>query len=479
LKIVDDMLHPVADKLHKQGARMPKSHAGYPSVHLLCAGILTTLSSSALASGFALIEQSASQMGNAFAGGAAFANDASTLFFNPAGLTRIPHQVIGAVHLIMPSAKFHGSATDPLGNPVSGGNGGDTRQLSTVGNLYYNLPLGKELFFGMGINVPFGVSTKYNDDWKGRYHAIESEVRTVNFNPTLAYKVSELVSVGAGVSLQYIDGKLTQAIDQGSLCRPALMAPPPAGIGADFPTADATCNRLGLTPQGNDATAKVTGNNWGMGYNFGVLLQPAESTRIGLSYRSKVKQQLTGNARFRNADPLFTANNVFVNTDATADIDLPQSASLSIYQDISPKWSLMADVTWTGWENFQELRIEYDSFQPDTVVDESWNDTLRYALGVDYRPNSKWTLRTGVAFDETPIPDAAHRTPRIPGEDRTWLAVGFGYRFSQALAFDVGYAHLFVLDDPEIDSSSPSTGSLTGEYDAQVDLLSAQLVWNM
>ncbi len=457
---------------------MRKRHAGYPSLRLLCAGILTTASSSAMAAGFALIEQSASQMGNAFAGGAAFASDASTLFFNPAGLTRVPHQFVGAAHLVAPSAKFDGSATDPLGNPASGGNGGDAGELGFVGNLYYNLPLGGDLFLGMGINVPFGLSTEYDDDWKGRYHGIESEVRTVNFNPSLAYEVNKLISVGAGVNLQYIDAKLTQAIDQGSLCRPALMAPPPAGLGLDFASADATCNGLGLTPQGDDTRANVRGSNWGWGYNLGVLLQPTNSTRIGLAYRSKVKQQLTGNAKFRRPDPLFTDNNVFVNTDVVAGVDLPQTASLSIYHDISNRWSVMADATWTGWENFKELRIEYDSFQPDTVVDQNWDDTMRYAAGIDYRPTSKWTLRAGAAFDETPIPNARHRTPRIPGEDRIWLSAGLGYQLSPSLSFDVGYAHLFV-DDPKIDTSSATRGTLTGDYDAHVDLLSAQVVWNI
>jgi long-chain fatty acid transport protein len=457
---------------------MHKHHAVSLSPRILCAGILATLASTSMAAGFALIEQSASQMGNAFAGAAAFSGDASTIFFNPAGLTRLPHQFVGGLHAVAPSAKFSGSATDPLGNPVSGGNGGDAGELGFVGNLYYNLPLTDELFFGMGINVPFGLSTQYDSDWKGRYHAIESEVRTLNFNPSLAYKVNNLISVGAGVSLQYMDAKLTQAIDQGSLCRPALMAPPPAGLGLDFAAADASCTSLGLTSQGNDARAQVKGNNWGMGYNLGVLLQPTDSTRIGLAYRSKVKQQLTGNAKFSNADPLFTSKNVFVNTDVSAGIDLPQTASISIYQDINSQWSVMADATWTGWENFKELRINYDSFQPDTVVDESWDDTMRYALGVDYRPTSKWTLRAGVAFDETPVPNAAHRTPRIPGEDRTWAAIGFGYQFSPSISMDVGYAHLFI-SDPDINTSSPTAGTLTGEYDAHVDILSAQLVWNI
>lgn len=458
---------------------MRNPYAGYLSPRLLCAGILTTLSSASMAAGFALIDQSASQMGNSFAGGAAVASDASTIFFNPAGLTRVPHQFVGGIHAIEPSSKFDGAATDPLGNPVSGGNGGDAGDLGLVPNLYYNLPLGNGLFSGLGINVPFGLSTEYDDDWKGRYHAIKSEVKTVNINPTLAYRINDLVSVGAGVSLQYIDAELTQAVDQGSLCRPALMAPPPAGLGLDFAAADAACNSMGLTPQGNDAKAKVEGDNWAGGYNLGVLLQPTDSTRIGLAYRSKVKQQLTGNARFRNADPLFTANNVFVNTNVSAGIDLPQTASLSIYQDISRQWSVMADATWTGWENFKELRINYDSFQPDSVVDESWDDTMRYALGVDYRPSSRWTLRAGFAHDETPVPNAAHRTPRIPGEDRTWVSLGLGYQFNRTIALDVAYAHLFVRDDPEINISDPAAGTLTGDYDADVNILTAQLVWNI
>ena len=103
---------------------------------------------------------------------------------------------------------------------------------------------------------------------------------------------------------------------------------------------------------------------------------------------------------------------------------------------------------------------------------------MRYALGVDYRPTSKWTLRAGAAFDETPIPNAQHRTPRIPGEDRIWVSLGFGYQFRSSLGFDIGYSHLFI-DDPKMDTSSATAGTITGEYDAQVDLLSAQVVWNI
>ena len=447
--------------------------AGILSLRLLAAGILTGVSMASHGAGFALIEQSASQMGNAFAGGAAFANDASTIYFNPAGMTRLPAQVVGAVHYVSPSAKFSGSATDIFGNPVSGGNGGDAGEDGFVPNLYITAPLGDGLYAGLGINAPFGLSTRYDSDWKGRYQAIQSEVRTVNINPSLAYRVNPQLSLGIGISLQYIDAKLTQAVDQGSLCAPTQAQLQALGVpGAD----PALC--AGLTPQGSDARAKVEGDNWAGGFNLGLLYEPSAQTRVGLSYRSSIKQQLSGNASFSGTLPQFSSFGLFVNTGVTADVDLPQSASLSIWQDLGERWSIMADATWTGWSSFKELRIQYDSFQPDTVVDESWNDSWRYALGVDFRPDNNWTLRLGTAYDQTPIPGASHRTARIPGEDRIWASIGIGYKFTPSLGVDVGYAHLFV-DDPQIDETSASAGNLSGEYDASVDILSAQVVWTL
>ncbi|WP_455234362.1 OmpP1/FadL family transporter [Thiogranum longum] len=452
---------------------MQKPRVGFLSLRLLFAGILTAFSSGSMAAGFALIEQSASQMGNAFAGGSAVANDASTIFFNPAGLTRVPHQLILAGHIVRTSAEFSGSATDLLGNPVArGGDGGDAGTTALVPNLYYALPLDRGFVFGLGVNVPFGLSTEYNDGWVGRYHAVKSEVTTVNINPSLAYKVNDDFSVGFGLNAQYIDAELTQNIDQGSLCIPTYLR-----LGFDLPTAAATC--AGLTPQGNDAFAKVEGDDWSAGFNLGLLFQPTSSTRLGLAYRSKIEHSLNCCGKFKNTVPQFSNIGFFVKSDAEADVDVPQTASLSIYQDINTQWSVMADATWTGWSSFKELRIEYqDSNQPDSVTDQSWNDSMRYAIGVDYRHNSNWTFRGGLAFDESPIPNDKKRTPRIPGEDRTWVALGFGYKASDAITIDVGYAHLFV-EDPKLRSGSPTAGVLDGEYDAEVDLLSAQVVWNI
>lgn len=448
---------------------MRKRQVGFLLLRMLTTGVLAAGASTSMAGGFALIEQSASQQGNAYAGASAFANDASTIYFNPAGMTRLPRQLIAGAHWVSTSAEFDGTATDPAGRPVSGGDGGNAGDDGIVPNLYFTAPLGSGIFFGIGINAPFGLSTEYDDDWKGRYHAIESDLKTININPSLAYRVNNKLSVGAGFNMQYIDVKLTQYIDQGSLCAP---------IQAGFPGGDpAVCD--GLNPQEHDAFAKLEADNWAGGYNVGLLYEPMPSTRVGLSYRSKIQQNVTGKGRFRDTIPQLAAINFFVRTDLSAEVDLPQTASLSVYHDLSNRWSVMGDATWTGWDNFDELRIRYDSFQPDTVIDENWDATWRFSLGVDYRYNSNWTFRAGTAFDQSPIPDAEHRTARIPGDDRIWTSLGFGYQWTESLGIDLAYSHLFV-DEPKINNGEPSTGNINGEYeDTDVDIISAQLVWKI
>lgn len=344
--------------------------------------------------------------------------------------------------------------------------GGDAGDLALVPNFYYSRRLPNDFVFGLGVNAPFGLKTEYDADWVGRYHAIESEVKTVNINPSIAYKAAPNLSVGVGVSAQYIEATLSQAIDQNSVCVARQVA---AGV----PVATAIA---GCAPVTGDATGTVEGDDWSFGYNFGIIYEAGTNTRVGFSYRSKIKQELEGDASFANAHPAFTMLNVFVPTSVTADVTLPESASLSLYHAINPTVALLADVSWTRWSRFDELRIEYASAQPDSVTPENWDNSMRYSLGLNYRYNSAWLLRAGIAYDEEPIPDAQHRTPRIPGNDRTWLAFGANYRYSPALSFDVGYAHLFV-DDTPIDVSTATAGALVGEYDNSVDILSAQVNW--
>jgi long-chain fatty acid transport protein len=433
------------------------------------------------AAGFALIEQSVSAMGTAYAGGAAEAADATTVFFNPAGMSRLPGaQVITGIQVIRPKAKFHdeGSTSTPgaiLGDPgiLGDSNGGDAGQTRIVPTFYYSQPLNETWSAGIGVNAPFGLATKYHSDWVGRYYGVKSEVRTVNINPAIAYRLNDRLSIGAGVSYQYIDAKLTNRIDFGSI---GLFTA--AAIGMPELAA-------GLLPGQNDGRVKLTGDDWSWGYNFGFLLDITEDTRVGMQYRSKVSQSLKGDASFRvpQEATFLQATGNFQNTNVEADVDLPASASASVFHQLSEAWALMADVTWTDWSTLQELRFRFESTHPDGVESLKWEDSYRFAVGVAYRPDSRWTWRAGAAYDQTPIPNEQYRSVRVPGEDRTWVTVGLGYRYSENLSFDFGYAHLFVKD-PKIDKTSAAPGEedffrgdLKGEYDASVDIIGGQLSW--
>ncbi len=415
---------------------------------LHAAGWTLLLSQSAWGSGFALIEQSVSEMGTAYAGASAQATDASTIFFNPAGMTRLPGaQTVAGMQVIIPEAKFNdkGSSSTPgaiLGRPGLLGTreGNDAGESGIAPAVYYTQQFGDKWFAGVGVNVPFGLKTKYDQNWVGRYYGVKSELKTVNINPSVAYKVSDRLSLGAGISYQYIDAELTNQIDFGTI---GILS----ALGLGMPELAA-----GLTPGGNDGRVKISGNDWSWGANVGILYSITEQTRLGLHYRSKIEHSLEGYARYRIPDEarFLQATGSFISSNVKADVDLPASFSTSVYHDITPKWAILADVTWTDWSNLHEIRFDFDSSQPDGVETLKWEDSFRYSLGVKYQPNERWVYRCGVAYDETPIPNRQYRSVRVPGNDRTWVALGLGYRHNDSLSFDVGYAHLFV-DDPEID----------------------------
>lgn len=381
------------------------------------------------AAGFALIEQNASGLGNAYAGAAAVAEDASTIFFNPAGMTLLPdRQLVLAGHLIKPKAEFSGTVTPAA---LGGGDGGDAGDWAFVPNAYFAYRLTPQVSLGVGLSSPFGLKTEYDSDWIGRYQAIKSELKTVNINPSMAYKVSNELSVGAGLSLQRIEAELTNL----------------TGVGL----------------------AKVEGDDYGWGFNLGALWQVTPQTRLGLSYRSEIDYTLEGDASFSGMPVL--------NGDITADTTMPDSASLSLFQKIGPHLDLLADITWTGWSDFDKLAIYRTNGSLLSNTPENWENILRYSLGLTWHMNDKLSLRGGIAYDEAPVSDV-DRTPRIPDGARTWVALGGQYRLSKQGMVDFGYAHLFV-NDPGLNAKAPATpispaNTLTGTYDSAVDILSAQ-----
>jgi long-chain fatty acid transport protein len=430
-------------------------------------GLLSIFSNNIMAGGFLLFEQGVKGLGNAFAGGSAITEDASTIFFNPAGLTRLPgSQFEAAAHYISPQAKFDdkGSTVSPAlpvvgGAPLNGGDGGDAGVSAIVPNFYFAQQITDKFHAGVGITVPFGLETKYNRNWVGRYHAVKSEVLTIDINPTVAYRVNKWFSLGGGLSAQYIDAELTNAVDFGTI-----------GFIGGAPT----------LPQTLDGFVKLEADDWGWRWNLGVLVEPTENLRFGLAYRSNIDYTLEGDAKFKipaGAEAI-AAGAGLVNTDAEADIELPGHASLSAYWRLHPKFALMADIFWTNWSTLDDLPIELDT-GTNVVTTLDWEDTFRYAFGANYYFNENWTFRGGIAYDETPIPNSELRTPRVPGEDRIWTTIGLGYRFSDNFSFDLAYAHLFV-DDPKIRKTGLETeditrGALRGDYSASVDIISAQI----
>ncbi|WP_081601617.1 OmpP1/FadL family transporter [Thiobacillus denitrificans] len=387
------------------------------------------------AAGFALIELNASGLGNAYAGAAAVAEDASTVYFNPAGMTLLPdRQLVVAGHLIKHKAEFGGEGRfiDPSQTPVSGGQGGDAGDWALVPNAYFAYRLTPDVHLGLGLNSPFGLKTEYDSDWIGRFQAIKSEVKTVNLNPSIAYKVSDVFSVGAGLNLQWIEATLTHR-------QPLAAAiPPPSTL------------------------MKIKGDDYGWGYNLGALWQISPATRVGLSYRSEIDYKLEGSSSTH--DPVIAP----LDGPVTAKVTLPDSASLSVFHQLSSRWDLLADVTWTGWSDFDDLPIE-GTVNKNTP--ENWKNILRYSLGATWHMSEKLSLRGGVAYDEAPVSDL-DRTARIPDGARTWIAFGGQYRLGKGRAIDFGYAHLFV-NDPGLQITDNLT-TLTGEYDSAVDILSAQ-----
>lgn len=449
------------------------------SVNGLVLASLLGVAGSAQAAGFALIEQSASGMGNAFAGMSARSDDPSMQYFNPATMAFMKQgmQLTVGGHVVAPNVSLGNESASNVtfgGIPVSGNDGGNAGEIAFVPNLYFKTDLNDTIALGLGVSVPFGLSTEYKDGWAGRYHALESNVETININPSVAWKVNENFSVGGGISVQYFKAKLTNAIDSSAICRAT------AALG--------TCNALGLAVPGNAATdsyVKLEGDDVSFGFNFGMVFKPNDQATLGLAYRSMIEQNLDGRAKFTRSSGLNTLLNgagstLLTNTNIQAQVDLPENVSLSGAFQATPDLELLADVTWTNWSRFKELRIDFDNpAQADGVTTENWDDNWRYSIGANYKWGTNLTLRTGVAYDETVVSDKQHRTPRIPDQNRTWLAFGASWIMSPANTLDVGYAHLFVKN---VKLNNTTEGSikhnLQGEYDSSVDILSVQLTHN-
>jgi len=386
---------------------------------------------SAHAAGFALMEQNASGLGNAYAGQAAAAEDASTIFFNPAGMVRLPgRQIVAGGNFVRPKLEFNDrGSTNAFGLP--GPDGGDAGDLGFIPHGYLSwevVPPG--VWVGVGVGAPFGLKTDYDEDWVGGFFGTRSEVKTININPSIAWKVNETVSIGFGLNFQRFEAELSQMVP---------IVPPVSLEGT------------------------VEGDDWGWGWNAGVLINLSPSTRIGIAYRSKIDYDLEG--KFKGIPG--------AEADIEADLELPDSLSVALSHQVTPKLQVLADYTWTGWDSIKEIAINRKAGGNISTLHLDMHDTWRIGVGMNYRLNDTWKLRAGMAFDRAAIRHG--RTPRLPDEDRLWFAVGAQWAPNKTTAIDFGYAYLRALGDASINlDGAPTAARLVGDYDANVHIVGIQ-----
>ncbi len=344
--------------------------------------------------------------------GAAAGGSASSLFWNPATMTQNPG-ITAEFHLtaIIPTAELEPTY---LAIPTLArlGNSGDLAKDAILPATYASYQINDSLFLGLYVGAPFGMTTKPNPVWYGQAYARTTSVRSYEVEPTVAYKVNDFLSLGAGVRLNYFDVRYMSA--------------------------------TGLTPF--SPTAGLEGDSYGVGFSLGATFTPTSGTQIGIGYRSMVSHDLEG--KFAGAIPI------------KAHIVLPESVSLGLRQRITDDLTLNATAEWTKWSRLRYPRVYNDMtgtlLGPAPFLPLGYDDGWFVSVGGEYKVTNQLTARAGVGYEWSPI-SAEVRSPRLPDTDRIWASIGAGYQITDRIAIDLAYTHLFPMDDElNIDPGNPN-----------------------
>ncbi len=404
------------------------------------------LSGVAGASGFQLLEQNASGLGNAYAGSAAVGENASTVFYNPAAMTKLKGVNVSAgASLIKPSYKFsdEGSSNAPA---AKGTNGGDAGGVAALPNAYASWQVSDKVFAGLGVGSPFGLKTEYDNDWVGRFQSTTFDIKTYNINPSMAVQATESVSFGFGVNYQRMEAFYK---------RQAGVAYPPGSNAA-----------LNAMVQGTSVTLDATSEAWG--WNAGTLVKLGSNMDLGFSYRSKVFHRLEGTLSSTN-------QLVSPDTHAKADITLPDTYILSIVQRLDENWEILGDVSRTNWSSVDKVAIDRANGSTAQTLDARFRDTWRFALGGTYKVNSAWKWKYGLAYDQSPVRSTEERLVSLPDNNRYWLSTGVQWQMDKASVLDVGAAYLYIPESTvAADHRSKGQGNVVGSYDGSIVILGMQ-----
>jgi long-chain fatty acid transport protein len=414
----------------------------------VCAALIA-VSGPAWAGGFLNATQSVTSAGVANAGQTALAEDAATVAYNPAGLARLDRsELLFASGLSFGDQSFsHGVATDAAGVPING-NSSTSPQPFIQPSLFAAFPLAEGLHAGLGVFVPFGQSTKYEGNWIGRYQVQQVTLKTVDIRPAASYLVNQWLSVGAGIDVIYAHFQRTNAIDFGALC-----------FGQVGPVA---CGARGLVPTAADGRLLAKVEDWTIGYDLGVLVEPTSTFRIGVNYRSGAHNNLSGSAEF-NVPPaatILTAGGAFQDTTVKTSLPFPAILSAGAAYRINEYVTGLIDLSWTQWSDVQQLAVTFGNATLGTTQPLHWHDSWRGSIGAIFALDDATDLRAGFGFDQTPVPDQ-FRTADLPQGNSVLVALGIRHRLTPSLELAGSYGYSHWVDAP-LNYATPTGGSLAG-----------------
>ncbi|MGU3523663.1 long-chain fatty acid transporter FadL [Enterobacteriaceae bacterium C23F] len=379
------------------------------------------VSTQAWSAGFQLNEFSTSGLGRAYSGEGAIADDAGNASRNPALIMMYdrPEFSIGAVY-IDPDVNISGKS------PYTGRSTGADNIAPTawVPNMHFVMPINEQFGWGASVTSNYGLATEFNDNYIAGEYGGKTDLTTVNLNLSGAYRLNDSWSFGLGFDAVYADAKIERYAGEQT-----------AGAGLATP---------------GTQIAKLKGDEWGYGWNAGILYELDKNNRWGLTYRSEVKIDFDGDYKsnipsqanaFPGAGTAFPWGTSGSTVPGSLTLNLPEMWELSGYNKVAPQWAVHYSIAYTSWSQFQELKATGSDGQTLFYKDESFKDSYRIALGTTYYMDDNWTFRTGIAFDDSPVP-ADHRSISIPDQDRLWLSAGATYAFNQDASIDVGASYM-------------------------------------
>lgn len=436
-------------------------------VALSAIAVAAAFASTAHAAGFMLTEQSAGSLGRAYAGAGVDGTDLSGVYYNPA--TMVLHKGTAfQAGFVGIGLNLDYVGEDANGNEVTA-NGRNKSQAIPHG--YFVHQINDKVWFGLGMTVPFGMGTEYDDDWAGNQHGISATILTFDLNPNFAFKLSEKFSVGVGASIQYAaaDLKIRKNI-----------------------TGDANkvLAVIGSQSQAKDASVRseIDADSIAWGWNIGMMWSPLENLRFGVSYRSKIQHDAEGDLTIDQLSATSTEGadlsqilggalsqiRAYGDMDGSASVTAPAWAMASVAWDVNDLVSLYGTFRWTDWSSFDELKIDGNGETKSTIPNK-WRDTYLGSIGMDLRLTDWWTLRGGIAYESSPIANPQYRTAIIPDADRWWFAIGSSFKWSDNFQTDVSFAHLHGVHERNLYDSNGNKEGRFRRLDAY--LLGLQMVY--